>query len=324
MNDKQIAMVKAAMDAGITSPKEIANFIAQISHESANLTRLQESFRYTKGIDQIPVQSARREGDVVLEAARQEALAGKPDRLAELMYGGRMGNTNPGDALNFSGKGYIQLTGKDNYRDMGKRIGVDLVANPELAATPENAAKIAIEFWKANVPAAAREDVTKATKAINGGDNGLAERQDLYDKLVKELTPELLNSIKTGSVADANVGKPTVSAQIQASENASADVPGFQALGTVIKQQTNEQFTFGVIPPDGRTEIRNGDGVPAFASLNPGVSAGGIQNFVNMRPDLKSAQDVGNSGGAVGINLPDQTVQPKPANERAEIALPQR
>jgi putative chitinase len=201
VNEKQIEMVKAAIGAGITSPKEIANFIAQISHESANLTRMEEGFRYTKGIDQIPVRSARREGDVVLEAARKEALDGKPERLAELMYGGRMGNNEPGDGFKYRGRGYMQLTGKDNYEAMGKLIGIDLVAKPELAALPENAAKIAVEFWKTNVPKDAREDVTKATTAINGGDNGLPERKKLYEELVKELTPKRLEEI-TKQIAD--------------------------------------------------------------------------------------------------------------------------
>jgi predicted chitinase len=196
MNEKQIAMVKAAVEAGITSPKEIANFIAQISHESGNLTRMDEGFRYTKGIDQIPVKSARREGDVALEAARKEALDGKPERLAELMYGGRMGNNEPGDGFKYHGRGYMQLTGKDNYRDIGNIIGVDLVAKPELAAAPENVSRIAVEFWKSNVPKDAREDVTKATTAINNGSNGLDERKKLYAELYKELTPSFLDEIK--------------------------------------------------------------------------------------------------------------------------------
>jgi predicted chitinase len=197
MNEKQIEMVKAALDAGITSPKEIANFVAQISHESANLTRMEESFRYTRGISQIPVKSAHREGDVVLESARKEALDGKPERLAELMYGGRMGNNEPGDGLKYHGRGYMQLTGKDNYREIGNRIGVDLVAQPDLASTKENASKIAVEFWKANVPLNAREDVTKACTAINGGENGLDERKKLYEQLVKEITPAYLEEIKS-------------------------------------------------------------------------------------------------------------------------------
>jgi predicted chitinase len=196
MNEKQKEMVKAALDAGITSPKEIANFVAQISHESANLTRMEEGFRYTQGISQIPVKSAHREGDIVLEAARKEALAGKPERLAELMYGGRMGNDEPGDGYKYHGRGYMQLTGKANYREIGNRIGVDLVNHPELATTPENASKIAVEFWKANVPLKDREDVTKATHAINGGDNGLNDRKEHYEKFIKELTPEFLDEIK--------------------------------------------------------------------------------------------------------------------------------
>jgi putative chitinase len=207
MNEKQIEMVKAALDAGITSPKEIANFVAQISHESANLTRMEEGFRYTRGISQIPVRSAHREGDVVLESARKEALDGKPEHLAELMYGGRMGNNEPGDGFKYHGRGYMQLTGKDNYREIGNRIGLDLVAHPDLAATSENASKIAVEFWKANVPLKDREDVTKATSAINGGDNGLDERKSLYEKFIKELTPAFLEEIKNNAKS-ASLNKP--------------------------------------------------------------------------------------------------------------------
>ncbi len=239
MDERQIAMVKAAVDAGITSPKEIANFIAQISHESVNLTRMDEGFRYTKGISQIPVRSAHREGDVVLEAARKEALAGNPEHLGELMYGGRMGNSEVGDGFKYHGRGYMQLTGKDNYRDMGQRIGVDLVANPELAANPQYVSQIAVEFWKANVPPGAREDVTKATEAINGGSNGLAERQKLYEALYKELTPQFLSEITGKGVSTTNAAM------------LNADT---QAQRTTV-QVGNEQFTIAS-DPSGRAPAR--------------------------------------------------------------------
>lgn len=200
-NDRETQLAQQAVAAGITSRKELANFMAQVSHESGGLTRLEEGFRYTKGIQQIPVRSAMREGAEVLEAARVDALSGKPEKLAELMYGGRMGNDQPGDGYVYRGRGYMQLTGKDNYRAAGEALGLDLVENPDLAADPENAAKIATWFWKQNVPQAAREDVTAATQAINGGLNGLADRQTRYDDWHKTLTPEFMQAIGVGRQA---------------------------------------------------------------------------------------------------------------------------
>ena len=113
--DRETQLLLDATAAGMTSPRELANFMAQVTHESRDLTRLEEGFRYTKNIAQIPVRSAMREGPEALEAARIEALQGKPEKLAELMYGGRMGNDEPGDGYKYRGRGYIQLTGKENY-----------------------------------------------------------------------------------------------------------------------------------------------------------------------------------------------------------------
>jgi predicted chitinase len=71
-----------------------------------------------------------------------------PSAVAEFIYGGRMGNTKPGDAFKYIGRGYIQLTGKENYEKVGNLIGVDLVNNPELANDPEIAAKIVPAFFQ--------------------------------------------------------------------------------------------------------------------------------------------------------------------------------
>ena len=198
--DRETQLLQAATTAGITSKLELANFMAQVGHESGGLTRLEEGFRYTKGTWQIPVRSAMREGKEALEEARLEALQGKPEKLGELMYGGRMGNDEPGDGYKFHGRGYMQLTGKDNYRAAGEALGLDLVKHPELAAEPENAAKIATWYWNSHVPQSAREDVTKATHAINGGENGLADRQARYEKWEKALTPELMERLSAGEL----------------------------------------------------------------------------------------------------------------------------
>lgn len=193
-------MLHAARDAGITSRAELANFMAQISAESGNLTRLEESFNYTRGIDQIPVRWARRAGDAALEDARVDATRGQPEALAELMYGQRMGNDEPGDGYRYRGRGYIQLTGRDNYRDLGQVLDLDLEANPELAAAPEHASRIAVVFWQRNVPAADREDVLAATQRINGGRNGLAHRQAEYERWHAALTPEFMAELDAARV----------------------------------------------------------------------------------------------------------------------------
>ncbi|UPG95810.1 XVIPCD domain-containing protein [Luteibacter aegosomatissinici] len=198
--DRETQVLTDAYAAGIRDPKELANFMAQVTHESNGLNRLEESFRYTRNIQQIPVQSAWREGAEPLEAARKEALQGKPEKLAELMYGGRNGNDEPGDGWKYHGRGYIQLTGKDNYAAAGKALDLDLVKHPELAADPQNASKIATWYWENRVPEAARDDVKAATKAVNGKYNGLEDREQRFADWQKRLTPEVMDRLASGQV----------------------------------------------------------------------------------------------------------------------------
>ncbi|MBB3179382.1 XVIPCD domain-containing protein [Variovorax sp. Sphag1AA] len=154
---------------------------------------------YTKSSRQISskVSSALREGPDALEAARLEALEGKPERLAELMYGGRMGNNDPGDGYKYRGRGYIQLTGKHGYTEAGKALALDLVDNPELAADPENASKIAVWYWNKRVHNVAPESVTGATRIINGGTNGLEDRKSRFVEWDSKLTPEVVARLRT-------------------------------------------------------------------------------------------------------------------------------
>jgi len=198
--DRETQVLTDAYAAGIRNPKELANFMAQVTHESNGLNRLEESFRYTRNIQQIPVQSAWREGPEALDAARKEALQGKPEKLAELMYGGRNGNDEPGDGWKYHGRGYIQLTGKDNYAAAGKALDLDLVKHPELAADPQNASKIATWYWESRVPEAARDDVKAATKAVNGKYNGLEDREQRFADWQKRLTPEVMDRLASGQV----------------------------------------------------------------------------------------------------------------------------
>ena len=96
-------------------------------------------------------------------------------------YEGRaaLGNTQPGDGVRYKGRGVIQLTGRANYRTYGAALGLDLENNPQLAAAPENAVRVACEYWKRNNlnALADADDISAITRRINGGLNGLEDRQ---------------------------------------------------------------------------------------------------------------------------------------------------
>lgn len=199
--DRETQLLLEAMEQGIISSIELANFMAQVTQESHGLTSLEESFRYTKNIWQIPVHSVAKEHPLDGELARKEALDRHPEKLAELMYGGRMGNDRPGDGYKYRGRGYIQLTGKDNYRSAGEALGLDLVDNPDLAASPDVAAKVAIYFWSANVHGkAAAEDVVAATQIINKASLGLEAREEYFDQWKTALTPQVMTALSKGDV----------------------------------------------------------------------------------------------------------------------------
>lgn len=195
----EIEMLQAALLAGVSSRHELANLMAQVSHESMGLARLEEGFRYTRGVAHIPVRSVLREGFETAEAARLAALAGQPQELARLMYGGRLGNDDAGDGYLYRGRGYIQLTGEESYLTAGNVLNLDLVNHPELAVNRENAIRIALWYW-GRVPQADRDDVTAATYAINGGDNGLEDRFNRFDAWHALLTPEFIADLEAGRI----------------------------------------------------------------------------------------------------------------------------
>lgn len=197
------AVQKEMLAAGITDPREQAMFMAQMDHESAGFRASEESFKY-RSAEQVMAKSAsaRKQGKPAIEAAMKQG----PEALAELMYGGRMGNTEKGDAHKYRGRGAIQLTGKNNYTAASKDLGIDLVNDPDLAADPEVAAKVATWFWKKNNigEAARRGDVAAVTKRINGGTNGLDDRQRKYQAQLAASTAGTLSlsgdGVKPGSV----------------------------------------------------------------------------------------------------------------------------
>jgi predicted chitinase len=151
----------------------LAHFMAQILHESGAFTITTESLNYRpeRLLDVWPTRFK------TLEDA--QPFARNPEALANNVYGGRMGNVDPGDGWRYIGRGLLQLTGRESYEKYGKQLGVDLAGNPDLAFSAEWCLPIAAAEWAAsNCNAFAdADDLRKVTKAINGGYIGLPERQ---------------------------------------------------------------------------------------------------------------------------------------------------
>jgi putative chitinase len=167
----------------ISTPKRQAYFIGQCMHESGGFKQLKENLNYSaKGLmatwpSRFP------------DIDTAEKYERNPEKIANKVYAGRMGNTEDGDGAKYIGRGLIQLTGKENYANCGSAIGVDLVANPDLLSTPKYAALSAGWFWnrKGLNALADVDDLDTITKRINGGLIGIADRKAKVEMVSKYL-----------------------------------------------------------------------------------------------------------------------------------------
>lgn len=172
-------LLRRAREAGITDPRELANFMGQMQIESGGYARMSENLHYS-GRRLLEVFPGRNGLASLAEANR--IAAGGPESIANAIYGGawgkkNLGNIDPGDGWTYHGRGYVQLTGRSNYNRVGRELGIDLANHPELAGDREYAAAIAIHYWKTRVvPNGHQHDVREATRDINGGYNHLSER----------------------------------------------------------------------------------------------------------------------------------------------------
>jgi putative chitinase len=176
--DAVIAQIPdTAKKFNITTPLRLAHFLAQCGHESGGFKAIQENLNYSaKGLMGIfkkyfPTQTL------------AEQYQKNPQKIASKVYGGRMGNgpESTGEGFKFRGRGYIQLTGKQNYTNFAKFIGEDTVSNPDLVATKYPLASAAFFFdsnklWSICDKGADNATVTAVTKRVNGGTIGLPDR----------------------------------------------------------------------------------------------------------------------------------------------------
>ena len=172
----------------ITNPLRLAHFLAQCGHESGGFKAVSENVNYSAdGLKKIFPK--------YFPGNLSESYARNPEKIASKVYGGRMGNGDEStkEGFKFRGRGYIQLTGKDNYKNFTKFIGEDCIANPDLVATKYPLSSAAFFFdsnklWSICDKGADDATVMAVTKRVNGGVIGLSERIKEFKHFYKLLS----------------------------------------------------------------------------------------------------------------------------------------
>jgi len=171
---------------GIDTPLRQAHFLAQITHESGGFRLVKENLNYSAKALYVVFRK------YFPNMATANQYERQPERIANVVYANRLGNgtTESGDGWNYRGRGLIQLTGKENYWTFSTAAGTDFVANPALIEQAEWALSSACWFWKSkNLNRYAdADDVIMVTKRINGGTNGLADREHYLEEYKKLYT----------------------------------------------------------------------------------------------------------------------------------------
>ncbi|WP_213993846.1 glycoside hydrolase family 19 protein [Sodalis sp. dw_96] len=184
-------LTDAMVEFGIDTALRQAAFIAQIGTESEGFSQLSESFNYSVAglaifgnrlTDAQRATLGRQPGEKTVPVERQQ-------QIANIVYGGRYGNTHDGDGWLYRGRGLKQVTFYDNYFECAAALDVDVVGDPDLLLQDVNAARSAGWFWQANKcnGYADISDMLGLTRRINGGLNGLPDRQARYQIARKAL-----------------------------------------------------------------------------------------------------------------------------------------
>jgi putative chitinase len=175
-------LADADTEFGIDDELKLAHFLGQCDFESIQFTAVREDLNYS-------AQALLRVFAKYFDADSATTYAHQPEKIGDRVYANRMGNGDEasGDGFNYRGRGYIQLTGKVNYKAFGAHLGRDLLANPDLVATDYPLASAAYYFQSRDLFAVCEKGatvavVTAVTRVVNGGTNGLAARIKAFNK----------------------------------------------------------------------------------------------------------------------------------------------
>ena len=165
-------MVEGALSLG---DAELDDFLSNVLHECNMFEKLEEGLNYRTPGRLMAVWPSR-----FPDRESERGYMNNPEALANKVYGGRLGNVNPGDGWKYRGGGLIMVTGAYNYKALQDRLGLPVFDNPSLLRRPtkENL-QVAIAWWEKNVPDAFMGNIPRTRKAVNGGDIGLADVQRL-------------------------------------------------------------------------------------------------------------------------------------------------
>ena len=235
----------------INTPARIAGFVAQCGHESQNFKTLEENLNYSaEGLNKIFPK-------YFVKAGRDaQAYHRQPEKIANIVYAGRMGNgdTASGEGWKFRGRGVIQLTGKDNYSRFAKHVGKSLDETIEYLKTKQGALESACWFWKTNGlnEIADSGDIVAMTNRINGGTIGLDDRKKHYEHALAVLGGKAVHAPASSSHATLKRGdnSPAV-AKMQRALGISADGDFGPGTETALKrwQAANGLTADGVAGP---------------------------------------------------------------------------
>lgn len=257
--------IKTSLENGV-SGSDIAVMLGQLDHESGGFKSLKENLNYSSA-DRIQEMFGKS-----LNGVDPRTLVNNPEALANVVYANKNGNRGGSDGWNYRGRGLVQLTGRGNYEQASKALGIDLVNNPDLAADPEVAAKVAAWWHKTKVGYGV--DVATATRKING-----SKMAGLNDRMIK--TQGWLNGRLDSEIARIGLNTNTNEQIAKAQGVASSFVDERRALPTVQADVQSLPVTESVkVPPTRSQELQQQANMmssimtPMFNPMSPSSGQG--------------------------------------------------